>query len=426
VKRSFLLVIGVLLLAVLTVGLLAGCGGAAADETTTTAAAAPTTTTGAAATETTVAAATTTTAPGNYPDVVYPKMVANSTGGPAFDLEKWKATASAQKLLAYMRNSYIYKDEMDPALLAYWDVLGMKKEMHDADGDAFLKWASYTPKAALAADNTGVYPVVFCFHGAYGNIFGAEGYGIAEYGATAGYITVCAATHPKGKPQRVTEEGLTVGARIIRILDELEAGGYPIDRSRVYLTGQSMGGMTCAWAALEIPEVVTAIAMHGSAHVLNTDEAAADPQSAFTLVTPESDYAKAMNYSIPMYLECGDSDSGNLPLKTGGVINGLNLWLQMNQCPTKVTLADSLAAQASTTDPAVKLVGLTGDKTWTQNIDGVVYHGVDYFRADGVKMVEIVGVENCPHWVTAAYPELAWEFLSRFSKDAEGNLIVAE
>jgi hypothetical protein len=66
-----------------------------------------------------------------------------------------------------------------------------------------------------------------------------------------------------------------------------------------------------------------------------------------------------------------------------------------------------------------------GDKTWTQTIDDVVYHGVDYFRADGVKMIEIVGVENHPHWVSAAYPEMAWQFMSKFSKDADGNLIVA-
>ncbi len=249
--------------------------------------------------------------------------------------------------------------------------------------------------------------------------------GGAELGAKEGYITVCAPTHPKGKPQRVTE-GLTAGKRITGILDALEAGGYPIDRSRVYLTGQSMGGMTCAWAALEIPDVIAAIAPHGAAFAFNTDPGADDSQDAFTLVTPESDYAKAMEYDVPIYLEVGDSDAGGLPLRTEGVINGLNLWLQMNDCPAQVTLADSLAAQASTTDAAVKLVGVVGDDTWTRDIDGVVYHGVDFFRSDGVKMVELVGVENCPHWVTAAYPELAWEFLSRFSKDADGNLIVAE
>jgi pimeloyl-ACP methyl ester carboxylesterase len=353
-KRHFLAFLSLLLLGTLAAGLLGACGGEEAAPTT--AASAATTTTGAVATDTTAAAPTTTlpagpttTALGNYPDVIYPKMVANSTGGPAFDLEKWKATVSAQKLLAYMRNSYIYKDEMDPELLAYWEALGMKKELHDAD-DVDLKWASYTPLAAFEEGNTAVYPVVFCFHGAYGNIFGAEGYGIAEYGATAGYITVCAPTHPKGKPERVTE-GLTAGARITGILDALEEGGYPIDRSRVYVTGQSMGGMTCVWAALEIPDVIAAIAPHGAAFAFNTDPSAAPPSGTVTLVTPESDYAKALDYDVPIYLEVGDSDAGGLPLDTEGIIAGLNLWLQVNDCPTQLTLADCLAAAAPRPPP---------------------------------------------------------------------------
>jgi hypothetical protein len=28
--------------------------------------------------------------------------------------------------------------------------------------------------------------------------------------------------------------------------------------------------------------------------------------------------------------------------------------------------------------------------------------------------------------VSAAYPEMAWDFMSRFSRDAEGKLIVAD
>jgi pimeloyl-ACP methyl ester carboxylesterase len=416
-KRTCSLLTSTLLLGLLSAFLLAGCG---ADQGTATTVESGTTTIN-------TADSTAGKNSGKYPEeLLYPKMVGNSSGGPVFDLEKWKATPSAAKLIAFMRNSFVYKDEMHPELLAYWDALGMKKELHDAE-DVNLKWASYTPLAALEAGNTALYPVVFCFHGAYGTILGAEGYGIAELGAKEGYITVTAPTHPKGKPQRVTE-GMTVGARITSILDALEEGGYPIDRGRVYVTGQSMGGATCAWATLEIPEVVTAIAMHGSVYALNTDEADVDPQSKFTLFTPASDFAKAMenDLSVPMFLEAGDSDGGRLPIRTAGVINGLNLWLQMTKCPTQLTLEDSLAAQASTTDPAVKLVGVVGDETWTRDIDGVMYHGVDFLRADGVKMIEIVGVENCPHWVTAAYPELAWEFMSRFSRDAQGNLVVAK
>jgi hypothetical protein len=181
--------------------------------------------------------------------------------------------------------------------------------------------------------------------------------------------------------------------------------------------------MASAWAGLEFPEVVAAVAMHSSLAAFNTDP---NGMGDVALVIPADQYAKAMDYGVPAWLAVGALDMDQLPIRTEGVITGLNLWLQVNNCPTRVTLADSLAAAASTTDPAVKSIGVVGDKTWTQTIDGVVYHAVDYFRADDVKMVEIVGVENQPHWVSAAYPEMAWDFMSKFSKDAEGKLIVAD
>ena len=187
-----------------------------------------------------------------------------------------------------------------------------------------------------------------------------------------------------------------------------------------------MGGITCAWAALEIPDVITAIAMHGSLFAFNTDSEAEGIDGRPALVIASDEYAQVMEYGMPVYLECGDSDSGQLPIRTEGIINGLNLWLQVNECPTQLTLEDSLAAQQSSGDPAVELVGVVGDTNWTEEIYGVTYHGASFLNADGVEMIEIVGVENNPHWVSAAYPELAWEFMSRFSRDAEGNLLVEE
>jgi pimeloyl-ACP methyl ester carboxylesterase len=401
------------LLGALVAGLLAGCDDAATEQTTatistteTTGALIPETTT--VAPVTTTAASVVTTAPEGYPQQLYSIM--QGMAGEAFDLDEWKATPAAEKIIALAKNGFLYADEMDPAILAYWDALGVKKEVHDADDEA-LKWFSYTPVQALAADNTAVYPVVFCFSMQEGN-------GIHDMGAEKGIITVRPVELGVPRDGEMPAEGITPGRQVVRILDALESEGYPIDRSRVYATGHSIGGMASAWAALEFPEVIAAIAMHSSLSAFNTDPTGA-------LVIPADAFAKAMGYDIPTWLAVGDADLDQLPIRTEGTVSGLNLWLQVNDCATQLNLADCLAAAAAGTDPAVTLVGVPGDETWTETIDGVVYRGVDYLRADGVKMVEIVGVENHPHWVSAAYPDMAWEFLSKFSKDAEGNLIVA-
>ena len=178
-KKRHVLSTMMLLTGILTCVLFAGCGG----EATTTDASTATT-----------AAATSAEETPSYLKAMYGQMQGNSSGGPVFDLEKWKATEAHDVLVGFMGNSYKYKDRMDPELLAYWEELGMKKETHEAE-DENRAWASYAPLAAFEEGNTTKYPVVFCFHGASRNIFAAEGYGIAEYGAEAGYITVCARTH---------------------------------------------------------------------------------------------------------------------------------------------------------------------------------------------------------------------------------------
>jgi pimeloyl-ACP methyl ester carboxylesterase len=405
-KRALLLVTGALMFGLLAAALLAGCGGDRAA--TTTAPSDPAATT---------ATAPTTTLSAGDTGVDYPAIVYNTVEGLGkgnVDIEAWKATESAQKLIEYSRNGFLYKNEMDPAVLAYWEGLGIKKELHDAD-DPLLKWSSLTPVAALEPGNTHTYPVVFCFHGNAMNIFSSEGYGFGEVGAREGFITIC--------PEANNSDGVTAAAEIVRILDVLEQGGYPIDRSRVYCVGMSKGGGASALAALALPDVVTAICVHGSSWAFNTDE---NGVGSVPMFVPESAFAAAMDTDIPMAAIIGEFDFDQLPLRSEGCINGLDLWLQVNDCPTRLTLEDSLAAQASSTDPAVKFVGVVGDWTSSETIMGEPCHIVGFDREDGVTMVEIVGVENLPHWTTGFYPDFAWEFLSKFSKDADGDLIVAE
>ncbi|MBN1631187.1 MAG: hypothetical protein JW990_15610 [Thermoleophilia bacterium] len=405
-KRSCIVLIGALLFGVLIGGLLAACGD---DATTTTA----------GPTETTAAAPTTTLSSGDsgadWPNIIWNTVKGLSKG--TIDIEWWQTTEAAQKTAEYQRNVFLFKNEMDPAVLAYWEGLGMKKEMHDA-GDELLKWASYTPAAALESGNTAVYPVVFDFVGGERLIFSAEGHGFAHVGAKEGFITICP-TNPLG----VESAALTPGGQVVRILDALEAGGYPIDRSRVYVVGMSMGGVATAAACLEFPEVVAAGAMHSSLSVLNS---AQDPESTIPFFTPAADYEKAMDYSMPLLVVAGDRDFSQLPIKTEQIIGGINLWLQVNGCPTQLSFEECMDAQATSTDEAVKAIGVVGDAMWTETIGGVEHHGAEFFREDGVRMFEIVCVTNLPHWPSGGFPELAWEFMSRFSRDAEGKLVVTE
>ena len=122
-----------------------------------------------------------------------------------------------------------------------------------------------------------------------------------------------------------------------------------------------------------------------------------------------------MDYDVPLLVMGGDKDFGGFPITDPGVVEGLNLWLDVNDCPTDAALA------TDSTDEAVKAIGVTGGTMWTETIDGVVHHGEEFANSGGVKMVELICVTNLPHWPSGTFADLAWEFVSRFSKDADGQ-----
>ncbi len=202
---TVLLAIGILVL---------GTAACDSSESATTSEAAQTTVTSAAVVGTTTTVAVpTTVAERDYPGkdkwfVELPGQpnaysIVGVNGSEGFDMASFVNSVMAEKLIALQYNTLVlYTDDMDPALVAFWDGLGIKKELHDAE-DKNKAWASYTPVAALEPGNTTKYPVVFSFHGNKNTILHAEGFGFANLGATAGLHH----RHSRLQQQRRTDRG---------------------------------------------------------------------------------------------------------------------------------------------------------------------------------------------------------------------------
>lgn len=357
--------------------------------------------------------APTTTVVSGTTGVEWPEQIWTSYGRSGdTDVDAFVASAAGQKSAEYQKLFYLFSDEMDPTVLAYYEGLGIKKEMHEA-GDPDQKWASYTPLPALEEGNKYKFPVVFDFVGGEKLIFSAEGHGFAQNAYQYGYIAVLPAN-----PLSNNTDAITPGQQVTRILDALEEQGYPIDRSRVYVIGMSMGGAATLATGLEIPEVVAAGAALSSTMSLTTGNwggASGEDRS-----TPPDAYEKAMDYDVPMLIMGGDLDFGGFPITEQGVVEGLNLWLQVDDCTEEADLV------TGGVDEATAAIGVAGGTMWTETIGDVVHYGEEFYNADGVKMVELVCVTNLPHWPSGTFFEIAWEFLSRFSKDGDGNLVVSE
>jgi poly(3-hydroxybutyrate) depolymerase len=242
--------------------------------------------------------------------------------------------------------------------------------------------------------STQKYPVVFSAHGGGGTLFEAENHGFVAICREKGFIVV--APENENSNPKVSAENLKP------MLDEMEKLGYPIDRSRIYYTGMSAGGSTSLYIGLRRSQLVAAVAAHSSPAPLDNTSGRYSG-----LITQEMFNTGT---EVPMWMAVGEFDYGQLPLSEG-TIAGLNSWLAMNNC-----------SKASATND--NLIGITADTVTVKKRYGVDYTFADYFNGQGVKMNRIIGIEGHPHWVAPDFAESAWEFMSRFSRSENGELIV--
>lgn len=105
---------------------------------------------------------------------------------------------------------------------------------------------------------------------------------------------------------------------------------------------------------------------------------------------------------MPVWMQLGESDMNQLPMQQG-MIDSLNAWLAMNNCPTRATAATS------------NMIGITADRVYTKEIDGTAYTFAAFDNTDGVETMVIVGIEGLPHWVSYSYSKLAWDFMKQYS-----------
>jgi hypothetical protein len=72
------------------------------------------------------------------------------------------------------------------------------------------------------------------------------------------------------------------------------------------------------------------------------------------------------------------------------------------------------------------MLGITADSIMVKKMFGVDYTFADFHDKNHAKMNQIIAIQGHPHWVNPAFAELAWEFMSKFSRSPDGSLAVAQ
>ncbi len=340
-------------------------------------------------------------------------------------------------------------DDRSPKKLAYWAKLGMVKEFHgdttpiswteyeaktgyhwedynnQGPQNFFRRWTSFVPQSAFRPGNTRKYPVVIALHGGFNPTSVIDGWGFPQEAARREWIVIV----PSVELDDILEE----------ILKEAKAL-YPIDETRVYVTGCSYGGMMSNLMGCKRPDLFAAVGPCGSA--INDGQVTGffrnmkggEPMPDFDGVSR----AKQKGVYMPIINVAGNLDGERFPLynysprRRGGadpdpvaavqnLMNGINFWCDVNDAEPLALDAVLAMKGREDLDEVEKNIGFPLKPGCGRKVvaDGVTNYIADIPSRDGVARIRIMCEMNMPHWPTPEMSRQLFEFFSHFSRDME-------
>ncbi len=287
-----------------------------------------------------------------------------------------------------------YLSDMDENLLAYWKSQGVIKEGFNLDnGDKSDDYYVYTP--ADMEDGT-LYPMIIVSHGGGSNCFAVMGMGFIDM-------------IPEEKFILATAENTSTAS--LYAMYEKVTESYPVDKTRVYASGTSAGGMASISIAAAYPELIAAIAPNDIAPSLNVSD---------------EELARLRELVVPMNFTTGLADK-YYPFPLSGTsngdvprISGYNRVLSafgfdeyaMDPAETERLVAESMDIVEHATGihfPNVRPVNYIINRVYV----------ADFANADGKVVLRFNIVENKPHMFVGYDARNAWDFLKQFSRDPE-------
>ena len=288
------------------------------------------------------------------------------------------------------------------------DIPGMEYHLEDVDG-WLREWYTYVPESVRANPKKPV-PLVLACHGytCNGAIYLAHS-GWHRIAEEKGFIAVFPTA---GYGRMFTENAYCSSDNLLlpawnifhketqpeefpffRALIERTAQEHPIDRSRVFATGHSLGSLMVQMLGLAMPETFAAIAPCSG---ILFDDLEQEPLSLPEVVAHP-------DVELPVWMFGGSEEAFLVPDRPADgnrTAYTLNAWLQRNHMETRC--GDEWA------------VGwVHRDDRWEDLI----------YQKDGIPMVGFTRVEYMPHATTEEMSRRIWdEFFSRLSR-TDGKII---
>lgn len=360
----------------------------------------------------------------NKDSLIYKLIRGTGYSNTAYNYNQLVDSAIGKKLATAMALEYDYDDAEDPRLLEHWDKMGLTCEFHDKNGE---QWVTFLPKQALEHPQKKL-PCICIFQEV--NRFDPH-QAVTGFAYFNEYQEIAA----QGECMLLyfVLEALDDNDLLHEILKDAERM-YPLDRSRIYITGHSHDGRFAAEYMRRHQPEIAAIATLGN----EPGQLSPKVTGGFFVVTDEQLDLQASCDTPLINISGFNERNSQFPLNIDAPHVRPGQWVALNtfekraeswqrrlrsaRCPMRTV--EEIAATRYSTDLAERNIGIPADRTELLTLDGSENYIADVKNVDGKYHLRMVALGNMPHTVTPAMIQLSWSFLRRFARNLETGEII--
>ncbi len=205
---------------------------------------------------------------------------------------------------------------------------------------------------------------------------------------------------------------------------------YPIDLSRVYITGHSHNGRFTAEFARRHQKFVAAAAPLGN----EPGQLSPEWTSGYFAVS-DAQLQQQASVDTPIIMQCGCNEVNCMfPLYTDAPFpNPSTPFIPLDKAPKRVKswqrrlismncpmkTEEEIYATAHSKDYVERTLGIPADKTDVLYADGVEIYIADIKNNNGDYHLRVCGYQNTPHAAMPQFANMMWSFCRRFARDQE-------
>ena len=353
----------------------------------------------------------------NKDSLIYKLITSPAYSNLSYDMEALINSPVGRDLAMAMHLEHTYDDAEDPELMQYWDNMGLKCEFHEKEGE---QWVTFIPKAALEQTEEKL-PCVCILQEV--NRFDPH-QAVTGFAYFLKYHEIAA----QGDCMLLyfVLETLDDNDLLSSILDDAKKM-YPLDPSRVYITGHSHDGRFSAEYMRRHQKEIAAIATLGnepgqlsgkwtSGFFVVSDEQLDIQASVDTPLIDISGFNER-NSQFPLNIDAPDVRPGQWVAVNTFEKRAESWQRRLRSANAPMRTVEEIAATRTSANLAERIIGVPADHAEVLTLDKSENYIVDIKNKVGKDHLRIVALGNMPHCVTPVMIQLSWSFLRRFARD---------